>query len=163
MAADDAYAFDITLHGLSADAAAGLRAGPAHDDAWGTWSTLDVPRDQLAVPMAIGFDEALSRLGKLERLYVEPDGSLVWTSQREGLGWQVDGNLFEKDGRVLLVDLKGSCPAVEFDRLLAGFGWPGQGVMMQLVRPAVFLDESTFRRHAHARWIAGDGETLRPR
>jgi hypothetical protein len=34
--------------------------------------------------------------------------------------------------------------------------------MMQLVRPAVFLDEETFRRHATARAKAGDGETLRP-
>jgi len=178
MTTDDLYAFDITLHGLSADAAVGLpgaviseaitsgagrSAGPMHRDAWGTWETLAVPRDQLAVPMAIGFDDAISRLGELERLYVEPDGSFVWTSRREGLRWQVDGNLFDKDGRVLLVDLKGSCPAAEFDRLLAGFGWPEQAVMMQLVRPAVFLDEATFRRHAHARGIAGDGETLRPR
>jgi len=30
----------------------------------------------------------------------------------------VDGNAFDKDGRVLLADLKGSCPASDFDRLL---------------------------------------------
>jgi hypothetical protein len=52
---------------------------------------------------------------------------------------------------------------VEFDRLLGAFGWPSQPLLMQLVRAAVFLDEPTFRRHARARWIAGDGETLRPR
>jgi hypothetical protein len=75
----------------------------------------------------------------------------------------VDGNAFEKAGRVLLVDLKGSCPPGEFDRLLAAFGWPEQAVMMQLVRAAVFLDEPTFRRHALARGTAGDGESLRPR
>jgi hypothetical protein len=49
-----------------------------------------------------------------------------------------------------------------FDRLLEAFGWPQQAMMMQLVRPAVFLDEPTFRRHARARGIAGDGQTLRP-
>ena len=112
--------------------------------------------------MAVGFDDAIDRLSAIERLYAEPDGSIVWTSPREGLRWQVDGNLFERDGRVLLVDLKGTCPPAEFDRLLAVFDWPGQGVMMELVQAGVFLDEATFRRHARARGSREDGETLRP-
>jgi len=159
------YAFDITLHALPAAVA----PGSLLTDAWGTWPSLMVSKDVLAMPMAIDFDVALDSLGKLERLYVEPDGSFVWTSSRgEAVGgrgratWQVDGNAFEKDGRVLIVDLKGSCPPVEFDRLLAAFGWPAQPLMMQLVRSAAFLDEATFRRHALARGLVGDGETLRP-
>ena len=115
------------------------------------------------VPLRIGFDDAFARLERLERMFAEPDGSFVWTSPREGLAWQVDGNAFEKDGRVLLVDLKGSCPPEAFDRLLSAFGWPAEPLMLQLVNPAVFLDEATFRRHAAARGAAGDGETLRPR
>jgi hypothetical protein len=112
---------------------------------------LVVPHEQLAVPMAVGFDDALARLAGLARMYAEPDGSFVWASPREGLSWQVDGNLFDKDGRVLLADMKGSCPPVEFDLLLRCFGWPEQKLMMQLVRPAVFLEEHIFRRHALAR------------
>jgi hypothetical protein len=108
-------------------------------------------------------DEAFDRLGQLERMYAEPDGSFVWTSPREGRAWQVDGNAFERDGRVLLCDLRGSCPPAEFDRLLAAFGWPDETVMMQLVRPAVFLAEEAFRRHALRRGEVGDGQTLRPR
>ena len=159
---DDIYAFDITLHGRTPDAA-GQQSGDSYADACGEWPTLAVSRESLAVPMVIGFDEAFDRLARLERMYAEPDGSFVWTIPREGLWWQVDGNAFDKDGRVLLADLKGSCPAVEFDRLLGAFGWPQQAMMMQLVRPAVFLDEPTFRRHAHCRAIAGDAQTLRPR
>ena len=159
---DDIYAFDITLHGRTPDLV-GLQSVDTHADAWGAWPTLAVPRDLLAMPMAIGFDEALERLSRLERMYAEPDGSFVWTSPHEGLWWQVDGNAYEKNGSVLLVDLKGSCPAAEFDRLVEAFGWPEQAMMMQLVRPAVFLDEPTFRRHARSRGIAGDGQTLRPR
>lgn len=159
---DDFYAFDITLHGRAAATEDSPRPS-SHVDPWGTWPTRAVSRELLTQPMAIGFDEALARLAGLERMYVEPDGSFVWASPREGRWWQVDGNAFEKDGRVLLADLKGSCPAVEFDRLLGAFGWPNQPLLMQLVRAAVFLDEPTFRRHARARWIAGDGETLRPR
>jgi len=159
---DDIYAFDITLHGRT-PAAVAAQPVVAHVDAWGEWPTLSVPREILSVPMGVTFDEAIGRLEQLARMYAEPDGSFVWTSPREGLWWQVDGNVSEKDGRVLLVDLKGSCPAAEFDRLVDAFGWPEQGMMMQLVRPAVFLDESTFRRHARSRGIAGDGQTLRPR
>lgn len=162
MTAEPCYAFDITLHGRDLERI-GPHDGPPHVDAWGAWPTLAVPHEALAVPMATGFDDAFSRLERLERMFAEPDGSFVWTSPREGPSWQVDGNAFEKEGRVLLVDLKGSCPPREFDRLLAAFGWPAEPLMMQLVRPAVFLDEATFRRHALARGKAGDGESLRPR
>ena len=153
------YAFDVTLHARPPEA----RRDGLHVDAWGEWPLLELPRPALSKPMTTGFDEALSRLETLERMYAEPDGSFVWTSPREGLSWQVDGNAVERDGRVLLVDLRGSCPPAAFDRLLAAFGWPTQPLVMQLVRSAVFVDEETFRRHATARAIAGDGETLRPR
>lgn len=159
---DDLYAFDITLHGRVTGAGDQPLPGP-HADTWGSWSGLAVSHEALTVPMAIGFEEAIERLSLLERMYAEPDGSFVWTSGRDGRWWQVDGNLFDRNGRVLLADLKGSCPATEFDRLLTAFGWPQQAMMMQLVRPAVFLDEATFRSHARARGIAGDGQTLRPR
>ena len=157
------YAFEITLQARPAEAT----AGAALTDAWGTWPTLEVPKAALATPLAVGFDAALERLGAIERLYAEPDGSFVWACSRSAEPadtgfWQVDGNAAERDGRLLLVDLKGSCPAAEFDRLLEAFGWPEQPVMMQLVRAAAFLDEATFRRHATARGLVGDGRTLRP-
>jgi hypothetical protein len=154
----DAYAFEITLHARPAAA----RPAGRHVDAWGEWPLLDVPRAAVTEPLAADFDETLAGLERLERMYVEPDGAFVWTSPREGWRWQIDGNLAERQGRVLLVDLRGSCPAREFDRLLAACGWPEQPVMMQLVRPAIFLDEETFRLHASARAKAGNGETLRP-
>lgn len=167
------YAFEITLHGLPGAAAASIAPQGGCDsrgcgdsgsfsDAHGTWLALDLPRDLVAEPMALGFDVALGRLETLPRMFVEPDGAFVWTSPREGRRWQVDGNAFERAGRVLLVDLKGSCPASAFDSLLACFGWPEQAIVVQLVRAGVFLDLETFRRHATRRAIAGDGETLRP-
>ena len=159
MTRDGLYAFDVTVHARPAEA----RPAGRHVDAWGEWPLLDVPRAALAAPLAADFEATLARLAALERLYVEPDGAFVWTSPREGLSWQVDGNAVERESRVQLVDLRGSCPAPEFDRLLAALGWPGQPLMFLLLRSAVFLDEATFRRHALARGTAGDGETLRPR
>lgn len=151
------YDFEISLH-RRADA---QPAAEPFIDSVGSWPILDVRHEELVIPMAIEFDEALARLSELERMFAEPDGSFVWTSSREGLAWQVDGNLFDKDGRVLLVDVKGTCPPADFDRLLRCFGWPAEPVMMHLVRPAVFLDEAVFRRHALARGAAGTGRTGR--
>lgn len=156
--AGELYAFEAVLHRRPDDASA---AG-AHADVWGSWPIIAVSRDALSRPLAVGFDEALERLAGLPRMFVEPDGAFVWTSSAANRPWQVDGNLFERSGRVLLVDLKGSCPPAEFDRLLGAFGWPTEPVMLGLVRAAVFLDEPTFRRHAAARGAAGDGQTLRP-
>jgi hypothetical protein len=98
--------------------------------------------------MGISFEEASARLTKLERMYCEPDGSLVWVSSQGEPAWQVDGNLYDRNERLLFVDLKGTCLAESFDRLLAALGWPQTSLMFQLTREAVFLDEAEFRRWA---------------
>jgi hypothetical protein len=152
------YAFEARLHRRPDEAP----SADSYHDAWGVWPTLAPPRGPLLQPLAVGFDDALARLAALPRLFVEPDGSLVWTSLVAESSWQVDGNLLERDGRVLLVDLKGSCPPEAFDQLLAVFGWPAERVVLELVRPAVFLEEATFRQHASARGATGDGQALRP-
>lgn len=152
------YAFEAALHPRPV----AVRFGGSHVDALGTWPVLDVARVALAEPFAIGFDAALERLGELPGMFAEPDGAFVWTAGQGRPPWQVDGTMLERAGRVLLVDVKGACPEGEFDRLLAAFGWPTCPVMFQLVRPAVFLDEADFRRHARGRWLAGDAQTLRP-
>ena len=153
------YAFEISLHRHPVE---GLEAGDPHTDAWGTWPTVLAPHELLAVPLTISFDEAIDRLDRLDRMYAEPDGSFVWVSPREGLSWQVDGNVFDREGRVVLVDMKGSCLPADFDTLLACFGWPAEPHLFQLVRPAVFLEEPVFRRHAEARGAVRPGQDMRP-
>jgi hypothetical protein len=81
-------------------------------------------------------------------MFCEPDGSFVWVSSQGEPAWQVDGNLYDRNERLLFVDLKGTCPPREFDRLLGALGWPSTALMFQLTREAVFLDEAEFRRHA---------------
>ena len=114
----------------------------------GVFRPLAVPQAALATPFQISFEEAGAALAQLERMFFEPDGSFVWTSPRGQTAWQVDGNLFDRNGRLLFVDLKGSCPSEQFDRLLTALGWPATPIMFQLVREAVFLDEAEFRRYA---------------
>lgn len=141
------FVFDAVLHPRPA---AAVPAGE-HADAWGRWPRLDVPREALAEPLAIGVDQAFAELERLPRMFLEPDGAILWTSSSPDQPWQIDGTIAERLGRVLAVEFKGSCPEAAFDRLLAAFGWPVQPVMFQLVRAGVFLDEPGFRRHAAAR------------
>jgi len=152
-------AFEVTLHAAPAES---MPVGPPLADRWGKWPTLALPPGELTEPLPVGFDDALERLGQLPRCYAEPDGSFVWTSPREGPRWQVDGNLFERNGGLLLVDLKGSCPPAELDNLLACFGGADAVCVFQLVRSAVFVSEDVFRQHALVRGQAGDGDSLRP-
>ena len=100
--------------------------------------------------MACSFEVARECLAGLERMFSEPDGSFVWVSPQGDPVWQVDGNLYDRNERLLFVDAKGSCPPEEFDRLLTALGWPATKLMFQLTREAVFLDEAEFRRHALA-------------
>jgi hypothetical protein len=92
------------------------------------------------------FEEVAADLARLERMYIEPDGSFVWVSSRGEAPWQVDGNLYDHQERVRLVDIKGSCPAEQFDALISALGWPQTQLVFQLVRAAIFLDEAEFRR-----------------
>ncbi len=154
----DLYAFEVTLHHRPD----GVVAGGMFTDPYGSWQALEPPRESLGTPLAVRFDDALDRLAALPRMFVEPDGAFVWVSSAADRPWQVDGNLFEREGRVLIVDLKGSCPPAEFDRFLAACGWPAEPVMFALLKAGAFLDEPAFRRHAAARGAAGDGQTLRP-
>ncbi len=141
------YAFFVTVHARPP----GVVAGPTVSLRHGEVPTLDVPRDALSsMPMGLSFEEAAARLGKLERMFCEPDGSLVWVSPGAEPAWQVDGNLFDRQGRLLFVDLKGTCPAEAFDQLLTALGWPQTKLVFQLTREAIFLDEEPFRRYAEA-------------
>ena len=136
--------FHISIHARPPDIVKGndvkLDRGVSH--------SLAVPQAALATPFQISFEEAGAALAKLDRMFFEPDGSFVWTSPHGETTWQADGNLFDRNGRLLFVDLKGSCPSEQFDQLLSALGWPATPIVFQLVREAVFLDEAEFRRYA---------------
>lgn len=139
------YSFYVTIHAQPATAA----PGPTLDLGGRQVRTLQVAHDEVAkTTMPVSFESAITALASLERMYCEPDGSFVWTSSQSESPWQVDGNLYDREGRMLFVDAKGSCPAERFDCLLSALGWPATKLMFQLTREAVFLDEEEFRRHA---------------
>jgi hypothetical protein len=144
--------FHATLHARSP----GVSPGAAVELNGELTPTLIVPPVALAHPFAITFEEAASALAQLERLFIEPDGSFVWVSanatvEAPTMRWQLDGNLFDRNGRLLMVDLKGSCNETDLNRFLTALGWPATPVIFQLAREAVFLDEPDFRRYAARR------------
>ena len=105
----------------------------------------------MAAPLAVTFEQAAEALAQLQRMFVELDGSFVWVAEKEETrDWPLDGNLQDRNERLLLVDVKGTCPSNQFDRLLRCIGWPATRLIFQLVREAVFLDEEEFRRYAAA-------------
>lgn len=138
------FAFQTTVHAMPPAA----RPGAIVELHGLKLQTLSVAADQLSTPFACTFEEARERLEQLERMYVEPDGSFVWASPHGEPSWQVDGNLYDRQERLLLVDLKGNCPEEQFDRLLTAFGWPATPLAFQLTREAVLLDGPEFRRLA---------------
>jgi hypothetical protein len=137
------YAFHVTIHARPPAAVAGAELSLKGKHV----STLRVaPKLLGSTTFSRTFEEAANALAALERMYCEPDGSFVWVSARADEPWQVDGNLYDRNERLLFVDAKGTCPVAEFDRLLRCFGWPETPVMFQLVREAVLLGEDEFRR-----------------
>lgn len=136
--------FQITIHARPVEAKEGAVAELAGEQ----HRTLDVPAAALGTPFAVSFEAASEALMKLERMFLEPDGSFVWVSSAAEPRWQLDGVLYDRDGRLLYVDLKGACTAPQFNRLLEALGWPATPVMFQLAREAAFLSEAEFRRYA---------------
>lgn len=131
-----------------------------------------------AAVLPVTFEQAETALAALPRLFIEPDGSFVWVGERCGRGdantpgltprgspgtpgltprgspgvaecfWQVDGQLYDRQGRLVYAELKGRCPPAALDQLLRACGWPGVPLMFQLIHEAVYMDEAEFRRYA---------------
>ena len=80
--------------------------------------TLEIPAADLTCPFAVSFEEASAALERLPRMFVEPDGSFVWVADETTRSWQLDGMLYDRDGRLLYVELKGDAPPAELARFL---------------------------------------------
>ncbi len=92
----------------------------------------------------ITFDQAADELGRLPRMFLEPDGSFVWVSSGER-AWQVDGVLYDRGPQLAYLELRGSCDPAAFDELLKSLGWPATQFVFELVNEAILLDEADFR------------------
>jgi len=95
------------------------------------------------------FDAVLGTLLQLDRMFIEPDGSFVWAGMAsDGQSWQVDGNLIDRGDCLAYVELKGRCPVLQFDQILAALGWPDEPLAFELTRRGTVVNEAEFRRLA---------------
>lgn len=69
----------------------------------------------------VTFEEVCAAFEAWPRMFVEPDGSFVWVGAAAGRPntWQLDGQLFDRAGKVLLIELKGDCPQSALEQILA--------------------------------------------
>jgi hypothetical protein len=107
----------------------------------------DLPEGAQA--LAVTFDQASVALEQLERLFIEPDGSFVWTGvAADGERWQVDGNLIDRGDALAYVEIKGRCPQERFDQFLSALGWPEHRLAFALTQRGETLEETEFRKRA---------------
>ena len=110
-------------------------------------ASLSISPSDLSAPLGVNFEEACEALSRLPRMFCEPDGSFVWRGGENPV-WQVDGVLYDAAPGLMYVELKGACPAIEFDRLLASLGHDRVPLVFQLVREGRMLDAVAFRHWA---------------
>ncbi len=112
------------------------------------WPSLAADQAVLAAGFPLSFETVATRLEQLPRMFLEPDGSLVWVGSSAEATWQLDGVLYDRAGRLLYLELKGWCPAEPFDALLRTLDWPETAVLVQWMAQGRYLDERVFRQLA---------------
>lgn len=82
---------------------------------------------QTAFP--VSFEHVFERLQQLERMFIELDGSFVWSGKFADQAWQMDGMLYDCGGQLQRLELKGACPVSAWKELLECLTWPRQRVL----------------------------------
>ncbi len=99
------------------------------------------------VPLPVSFEVVQQQLMQIPRMDLEPDGYfLVAGGEQEGARWQIDGHLFEYDGKMHRLEMHGSCSTATLDQILDCLG--GCDFVFQLVHEGATLSEPDFRRWA---------------
>lgn len=102
-----------------------------------------------AAPLPVTFDHAVVELGRLPQMFIEPDGAFLWRPLPEiAPRWQVEGNLFDRGESLFYVEMKGSCPAKEFNEMLACLSSDDTRFAFEWVERGLLMNEATFRRSA---------------
>ena len=134
--------FHVTLH-LLPD---GTWQSGLWDATGEPWKTVLIGAESLQSSFPISFEDAAAALSAEPRMYFEPDGSFVWVSPvNTAAGWQLDGMLYDRAGKLLYVELKGSVSRAAFSRLSQAIA-PDSEMVVRVVQQGVMLRCEEFLR-----------------
>lgn len=97
----------------------------------------------------LSFEHAFERLELLPRMFVELDGSFVWSGHQGAVRWQIDGMLYDRAGRLQRVELAGHAPRKIWEQLLDVFGPPLDGLTIHCLQQQRFIDVAEFLKRVH--------------
>jgi len=138
------YRFAVTIHARPPGATATCSVELGRE----SFTALELDSNKLTRPLPITFEQVFAALDAIDRVFIEPDGSFVWSGETDAGRWQLDGHLYDRNERVLFVQIQGRCPRETLDHLLRILTWPQAALVFQLQREAVILLEDEFRRYA---------------
>ncbi len=100
----------------------------------------------------VAFETVAERLQLLERMFVEMDGSFVWTGEDQHHSsalpsrWQLDGMLYDVGRHLQRMELKGRCPQARWRQLLNTLDWPTQPLVAYQYATGSFVDIATLEQ-----------------
>lgn len=135
--------FEIAIHARPATAAEEIER-PIHGR---PARILTVGPSEMHLPFPCSFEDLCERFERIPRFFVEPDGSFVWTGTDDGSSWQLEGNLYDRQGRVIWISVKGYCPEIRWREFMAALAEGDDAeFVVQLLRDAVYLSHFEFHR-----------------
>jgi hypothetical protein len=134
----------LRIYGRSPHAAAAIGGVETWDAPAGSAPAGGAPARTAGAPLRIPLETALARLEAYERMFVEPDGSFLWTGEATTLSlpedargqhqrWQLEGTIYDDGQVVRYIDVLGDCPLLAWQAFLAAFDESLASVTLELV------------------------------
>ncbi|QDV27215.1 hypothetical protein [Aureliella helgolandensis] len=101
-------------------------------------------------PIPRTFEAVVGQLMELDRLYIEWDGSFVWCGKSSGEPsdsvWQLDGMLYDDGAAVRRLELRGSCPWIEWTQVLHALAPTDTPLVAYLQEQQCFVQVSSLKQ-----------------
>lgn len=107
-------------------------------------SSSSIPTDSQTSRFDMSFEQAFEQLELLPQMFIELDGSFVWSGQQATGRWQIDGMLYDRDGRLQRVELAGHAPRHAWEQLLSIIGQPLDALSIHCLHQQRFIDAAKF-------------------
>ncbi len=106
-------------------------------------------------PLQMSWEDAFEQLSRLPRMYIEPDGSFLWTGETamqphsSPHAWQLEGTIYDDGRAIQYVDILARCPLSTWEIFLDAIGETFDSVTLQLLDQPQVVRGSWLRQQAH--------------